>query len=147
MYKLPRSILNNANPFPDEQNTSPTCIIKANISKSSEMNLRFITIFHIHHLYILILKYQVHVYYSRRKYANVLPFQLYHGGQLYWLRKPECPEKTTDLSQVTYNLYNIMLHRVHLVWAGFEHTTSVVIGTDYIRNRSTWYLHYKSKHI
>ena len=26
-----------------------------------------------HHLYILILKYQVHVYYSRRKYANVLP--------------------------------------------------------------------------
>jgi hypothetical protein len=27
----------------------------------------------IHHLYILILKYQVHVYYSRRKYANVLP--------------------------------------------------------------------------
>ena len=40
---------------------------------SSEINLRFITIFHIHHLYILILKYQVHVYYSRRKYANVLP--------------------------------------------------------------------------
>ena len=40
---------------------------------SSEINLRFITIFHIHHWYILILKYQVHVYYSRRKYANVLP--------------------------------------------------------------------------
>jgi hypothetical protein len=41
--------------------------------KSSEINLSFITIFHIHHLYIIILKYQVHVYYSRRKYANVLP--------------------------------------------------------------------------
>ena len=27
-----------------------------------------------------------------------------------------------------------MLHRVHLVWARFEHTTSVVIGTDYTRN-------------
>ena len=30
-------------------------------------------------------------------------FQLYHGSQFYWWRKPEYPEKTTDLSQVTDN--------------------------------------------
>ena len=31
-------------------------------------------------------------------------FQLYHDGQFYWCRKPEYPEKTTDLSQVTDNI-------------------------------------------
>ena len=59
-------------------------------------------------------------------------FQLYRGGQFYGWMIPEDPKKSTDLSQVTDKLYQIMV--CTSAWAGVEPTKSVVIGTDCIGN-------------
>jgi hypothetical protein len=48
--------------------------------------------------------------------------QLYCDGQFYWWGKPEDPEKTTDLSQVTDKSHNVTTYTSP--WSRFEPTTS-----------------------
>ena len=40
-------------------------------------------------------------------------FLLYRGSQFDWSGKPESPEKTTDLPEVTDKFYHIILYQVH----------------------------------
>ena len=77
------------------------------------------------HQTIMLILFLCHVCYSRMvMYFYVLPvfvfdllcltplssiFQLYRGDQLYWWRKPEYPQRTTNHGQATGKLYYLRL--------------------------------------
>jgi hypothetical protein len=56
-----------------------------------------------------------------------------------WLLVLFMEEKTTDLPQGIDKLYHIMLHRMHLAWAGFELTMLEVTCTDCICNCKSYH--------
>ena len=56
-------------------------------------------------------------------FNNISATNVHCGSQFYWWRKPEYPEKTTDLWEVTDKLYQ-MLYRVVFPISGDSNSQS-----------------------
>jgi len=63
---------------------------------------------------------------------NTIIFQLYRGSQFYWWRKPEDPEKSTDLSQVTEILLKVALNTMKPTNQSFLALPSTSVNTSNI---------------
>jgi hypothetical protein len=68
-------------------------------------------------------------------------FQLYRGGQFYWWRKLESPEKTHRPAASHWQHNHISCIEYTSSWAGFKLSTLVVIGIDCIdRCKSNYHM-------
>jgi hypothetical protein len=68
-------------------------------------------------------------------------FQLYHGDQFYWWKKPEYPERTTDHEQATGKLYHLQCEFVNSYSCGHMLLQKRIIRT------SAWTVRIKIKMI
>ena len=76
-------------------------------------------------------------------FNNISVTFAYYGGQFYWWKKPEYSEETTDLSQVTDQLYHMFIQYTS-PWAWFEVRTHNFSGDRHCckSNYDTIYFHW-----
>jgi hypothetical protein len=78
----------------------------------------------IHHLLLEVIRFNNFLYRIRPSWVEGLGLGVWclmplsTIFQFHWWRKPQYPEKTTDLSEVNDKLYHIMLFRVDLAMNG-----------------------------
>ena len=91
---------------PGQIMTTPVGIVS--FSFCSQFNLCKVSTQSYYHCYKYQYKLMFEVWWCLAPLLTIC--QLYRGGQFYWWRKPEDPEKTTHLSQGTDKLYHIMMY-------------------------------------
>ena len=65
-------------------------------------------------------------------------FQLYRVSHLYWWRKLEDPEKTTDLPQVTDKLYHTITHLPLFMQSPLSHNLPIFMQSPLSQNLSVF---------